>query len=179
MRRTLKLALVAGACTLTLLATTSFIGAGSSPAFSGQDRSDAQWQHSGYSLASLNGNYAFVGTYAGLVASNLGVVTFDGLGTVKGSVIVNQPNPDGSRAIVKVGLTGTYSVKGDGTGTILFAVTLPEGTVANVTEDFVITRAEARGGRLIATSIFEAQEQPSVILSGDVFVTHTLTRRPD
>jgi len=32
---------------------------------------------------------------------------------------------------------------------------------------------------LIATSIFEAQEQPSVVISGDVFVSYVDTRRPD
>jgi hypothetical protein len=48
-----------------------------------------------------------------------------------------------------------------------------------VTEDLLITKAEVQRGMLIATSIFDAQKQPSVVLSGDVYVTHTYTRRPD
>lgn len=178
MRRTLRWASLAGALTLTLLALTSFVWAGQST-LNGQDSGDALQEHHGYSLASLNGSYAIVGTYAGLVASNLGVVTFDGRGTLKGSAIVNQPNPDGSRNIVNVGLTGTYTVNNDGTGTILFTVARPDGSTANVTEDFVITRAESQHGILIATSIFDAQEQPSVIISGNIYVTHAYTRRPD
>ena len=48
-----------------------------------------------------------------------------------------------------------------------------------MSEDFVITSAENRKGTLLATTIFEAQEQPSVIISGDVFVVHNYIRRPD
>jgi len=80
---------------------------------------------------------------------------------------------------VKVDLEGTYSVNSDGTGTIQFVVTLPNGTTSDVTQDFVITKSESRNGTLIATSIFEAQEQPSVVISGDVFVSYVDTRRPD
>ena len=135
--------------------------------------------HHEYSQASLSGNYARVGTYAGNIAANLGVVVFDGQGSAKGSATVNQPGPGGSRTIVKVSLEGTYSVNSDGTGTIQFTITLPNGTTSDITEDFVITKSESRNGTLIATSIFEAQEQPSVVISGDVFVTHVDTRRPD
>ena len=155
------------------------IWAGSGAALAGQEGSDASRNHHDYSLASLNGNYAFVGEYAAHVAANLGVVTFDGLGTAKGSVTVNQPGPNGSRTIVKVNLAGTYSVESDGTGTISFTVTFADGHTSDVTEDFVITTAEPREGTLLATSIFEAQEQPSVVITGAVFVTHTYTRRPD
>jgi hypothetical protein len=170
---------ILAALTLTLIALTALIYGGSRAVFAGQGRGDASSHHHEYSLASLNGNYAFVGTYAANIASNLGVVTFDGGGDAKGSVLVNQPAENGSRTIVKVGLTGTYSVNGDGTGTVSFTVIFADGHSSDVTEDFVITRAELRDGTLLATSIFEAQEQPSVVLSGDVFVTHTYTRRPD
>lgn len=151
----------------------------SSAAFASQESSDTSGEHPEFSEASLIGSYAFVGTYAANVAANLGVMTFDGLGTVKGSVLVNQPAADGSRTIVKVTVAGSYSVNRDGTGIILFTVILPNGQTAHVTEDFVITRSEWRNGVLIATSIFDAQEQPSVVISGNVFVTHIFTRRPD
>jgi hypothetical protein len=164
---------------LTLIALASLLCAGSSAAPASQASRAASHAHHEYTQASLSGNYAFVGTYAANIAANLGVVTFDGLGSVKGSVTVNQPGPVGSRTIVKVTVAGTYSVQSDGTGIIRFTVTLPNGTTSDVTEDFVITKAENRNGTLIATSIFEAQEQPSVVITGDVFVTHTYTRRPD
>lgn len=145
--------------------------------FAASDKADGG--HHEYTQASLSGNYAFVGTYAANIAANLGVVTFDGLGSAKGSLIVNQPGPSGTRTIVKVTIAGTYSVNPDGTGTVQFTVSLPSGKTSDVTEDFVITKAENRNGTLLATSIFEAQEQPSVVISGDVFVIHTYTRRPD
>ena len=107
------------------------------------------------------------------------MLTFDGLGTLKGSATVNQPGLNGSRTIAKVTVAGTYSVESDGTGTMSVTVMLPNGTASDVTEDFVITKADSRDGMLIATCIFDAQQQPSVIISGDVFVTHTYTRRPD
>lgn len=179
MRKTLEWAVRASGLTLVLLLLTSFIRPGSSTALAAQNGNDEPQVHRDYSTASINGSYAFVGTYAGLIASSFGVVTFDGLGSVKGSVIVNQPNADGSRNIVTVGLAGTYFVNRDGTGTTSYLVTFPDGHTANVTEDLLITKAEVRRGMLIATSMFEAQEQPSVVLSGNVYVTHTYTRRPD
>jgi hypothetical protein len=45
---------------------------------------------------------------------------------------------------VKVSLEGTYSVNSDGTGTIQFTLTLPNGTTSDITEDFVITKSENR-----------------------------------
>jgi polyisoprenoid-binding protein YceI len=141
--------------------------------------SDGSSPHLEYSQASLSGNYARVGTYEGNIAANWGVVVFDGQGAAKGSATVNQPGPGGSRTIVKVVLDGTYSVNSDGTGTIQYMLTLPGGTTSAITEDFVITKSEKRNGTLIATSIFEAQEQPSVVFSGNVFVSHVDTRRSD
>ncbi|MBV9343311.1 MAG: hypothetical protein JO159_20795 [Acidobacteria bacterium] len=146
-------------------------------AFAGQD--SVSREHPRYSQASLSGSYAFVGTYAANIAANLGVMSFDGIGGVKGVVIVNQPAANGLRTLVRVTVNGTYSVNNDGTGVIAFTVTFADGHTADVTEDFVITHAESRGGVLIATSMFDAQEQPSVVISGNVFVTHTYTRRPD
>lgn len=158
---------------------TSFFCASPCAALAGQQGNDNAPDSHGYSLASLSGDYAFVGTYAANVAANLGVVTFDGRGNANGSVLVNEPGPNGSRTIVNVTITGTYSVESNGTGKIQFTVLFADGHTSDVTEDFVITKARAQDGTLLATSIFEAQEQPSVVISGDVFVTHVYTRRPD
>ena len=179
MRKIRRRLLPAAAVTLTVLGLVSFVCVVAGPALAGQRSNDNAPEVHAYSLASLSGNYAFVGTYAMNVAANLGVISFDGNGGAKGSVLVNQPGPNGSRTIVKVTITGTYSVQSDGTGTVQFTVIFADGHTSDVTEDFVITKAKVRGRTLLATSIFEAQEQPSVVISGDVFVTHVYTRRPD
>ncbi len=143
----------------------------------GQD----DWHHPrrDYSLESLRGDYAAVATYGANVARALGTQTVDGLGNLKGSAIVNQPGLNGARTIVNITFTGTYTVNSDGTGTMSLIITLPNGKTANATEDFVITRAEIRDGTLVATEIIDAQEQPSTVIPGGVFVTHMYTRRPD
>ena len=173
----LRSALRPALLTLLLLSLSTLACAGG--AFAGQDSQNSANDRHSYSLASIRGNYAVVGTYTGHVATVLGVLTFDGHGAFTGSAVANQPGPNGSRTVVNVTVAGTYSVEGDGTGTMSVHVTLPNGTESDTTEDFVITEAESRNRTLLATSIFDAQEQPSVIISGDVFVTHTYTRRPD
>jgi len=169
-----------GKAILAVIAALAVVIGGSSSVLAGQSNNESSPHHE-YSQASLSGTYARVGTYQGNIAAALGVVVFDGQGSAMGSATVIEPGPSGSSTIVKVGLKGTYSVNsdGDGTGTIQLVVKLPNGTTSDVTQDFVITKSESRNGTLIATSIFEAQEQPSVVISGDVFVSYVDTRRPD
>jgi len=162
---------------LVLAALSAVIGG--SPSVLADKNGNGFSGHHEYSQASLSGTYARVGTYQGNIAAALSVVVFDGQGSVNGAATVIQPGPTGSNAIAKIGLDGTYSVNSDGTGTIQFVVTLPNGTTSGVTEDFVITHSENRNGTLIATSIFEGQEQPSIVISGNVFVSYVDTRRSD
>jgi hypothetical protein len=162
----------------TILGLASLINAGSRPAFAQQDCCSIP-QHREYSLESLRGDYAAVATYGGNTARALGTQTLDGVGNLKGSAIVNQPGPDGTRTVVSITFTGTYSVNSDGTGIMSLVITLPNGTTANATENFVITKATRKDRVLIATEIIDAQEQPSTVIPGGVFVTHTYTRRPD
>jgi hypothetical protein len=131
-----------------------------------EDAAGMPEHHLGYTVQSLRGNYAAVATYGGNAARALGVQVLDGAGNLKGSAIVNQPGPDGTRKVVSITFTGTYTVNGD-------------GTVADATEDFVITKAKLRNRVLIATEVIDAQEQPSTVIPGGVFVTHTYTRRPE
>ena len=168
-----------GLLNLLVLPSIGLICIGSNLVFAAQVGRENPPDPLDYSLTSLSGSYAFVGTYGDHVAANLGVVVFDGLGSAEGSILVNQPGVNGSREIVNVTVDATYSVNPNGTGTIEFVVTFPDGHTAEVTEDFVITVSERRGRTLLATSIFEAQQQPSVVISGTVFVVHTLTRLPD
>jgi hypothetical protein len=132
-----------------------------------------------YSVASLRGDYGVVATYGANLARALGTQTVDGLGNLKGSAIVNQPGANGARTIVSITFTGTYTVNSDGTGAMYLTINLPNGKTANATEDFVITKAEIKHGTPIATEIVDAQEQPSTVITGGVFVTHTYTLRPE
>ena len=132
----------------------------------------------GYTLASFRGNFGVTATYGANIAAALGTQTFDGHGNLKGSAIVNQPAANGARIVVNISFTGTYTVNRDGTGVMSLTITLPNGTTANATEDFVVTKGKLRQGMPIATEIVDAQEQPSTVIPGGVFVTHTYTRRP-
>src|SRR5579872_2628623 len=76
--------------------------------------STAKAQNSGcYTLASLQGSYAIVNSYAGNVASGLQVESFDGRGNLASTGIVNQltaGSTTGQRTIVNVATTGTYTI---------------------------------------------------------------------
>ena len=67
----------------------------------------------------------------------------------------------------------------DGTGTFTRVVTQASGTTSTVVDDFAITGAVVKGGRLIATTIVSAQQTPSVVVPGGIFVTFVHTRLPD
>ena len=130
-----------------------------------------------YSLASIRGDYAVVNHYGANLALALGTERFDGSGGLHGSAILNRPTANGARELVPLSFIGTYTVNDDGTGVILLAVTLPDGTIRTATEDFVITRAEMIGGIPVATKILDAQREASLVLGNGVFVTQEITRR--
>jgi hypothetical protein len=143
-----------------------------------------------YNLASLQGNYAVITNYGDNVAKAFGVRYYDGNGHFTGSFTINEPKPGsttGERTIVSGGTqTGTYTVNCDGTGVVNRAVTLPDGTAATQSDDFVITGAAVSGplgkffaGQLVATALADAGRDPSPIVSGGLFVTHTYSRLPD
>jgi hypothetical protein len=131
-----------------------------------------------YTLASLSGNYASIGTYGANVALALGVRHYDGKGNFTQTFIVNQPDPAstiGGRKITTGTNVGTYTVNCDGTGVV--HKTTSNGV--HSVDDFVITAAMVKDGQLIATAIDGAQETPSSIVPGGVFLIRHLTRRPD
>ena len=93
-----------------------------------------------YTLASLNGNYASIGTYGANVALALGVRHYDGKGNFTQTFIVNQPDPastTGGRKITTGTNVGTYTVNCDGTGVV--HKTTSNGV--HSVDDFVITAA--------------------------------------
>jgi hypothetical protein len=156
---------------LAVLATSSVMGA------LGQE--DGQGRPPRYSVASLHGDYAAVATYGANVAQALGTQYLDGRGGVRGSALVNQPGAQGSRQLSRISFKGTYVVNSNGTGALYLTLALPGGKTAKAVEDFVITRASVMDGVPTATEIVDAQEEPSQVIPGGVFVTHTYTRRPE
>ena len=140
-----------------------------------------------YNLASLQGQYTLVTNYGDNVARAFVVRYYDGNGNFNGSFLINEPktgSTTGERTIVTGTQTGTYTVNCDGTGVVTRVVTLSDGSTAKETEDFIITGATVVGrpffaGQLLATALADAGREPSPIVSGGLFVTHTYTRLPD
>lgn len=100
-----------------------------------------------FTNASLQGTYAFSGTGRGGQAplAAIGLLTFDGTGTVSGLVLESLPGERfGDRRIAERPAGGTYAVEPNGTGT-----TRPPG--GGDPELLVaITRVDTIGGRRIA-----------------------------
>jgi hypothetical protein len=138
----------------------------------------AQEQRDEWSLATLNGEFALVGTYGANVARLLGTYVVDGQGNLSGSGRINLPGPGGQRVIVDISFEGTYTVEADGTGTTSLMVTLPGGATLQTTTDFVVTKSTRLRGVRVATEIASAQREPSTVLGG-AFVTFVSTRRSD
>lgn len=155
----------------------SLMWAGPWAALGQLDRVDSNVASVKFSTASVLGDYAIVGTFAANVAQELGTQKVDGLGNFVGSSIVNGPGANGERIVVNVTFTGTYTVNSDGTGVDSFTATLPDGSTVTRTEDFVITKAKVIDGVPIATEIVAALREPSAVVPGGVFLTHTYTRQ--
>ena len=140
-----------------------------------------------FTLDSLDGNYAVIGTYGANVALALATRHFDGNGNLTGNFILNEPTPGsttGARTLVTGTQVGTYTVNCDGTGVITRTLTASTGLVITQMDNFIITKAKikhSRSGkdRLIATAIVDAQQTPSAIVAGGIFLTRSYTRLPD
>lgn len=156
------------------IAVVEILAWGSAPALMAQAVAGAART---YSVASLKGDYAVINHYGANLALGIGDEHFDGTGKATGSLLLNRPTATGSRELVALTSTGTYTVNNDGTGILYLAVTLPDGTVKTATEDFVITRSELIDGVLVATEIVDEQREPSLVLGNGVFVTQDFTRR--
>ena len=136
-----------------------------------------------YTIASLKGTYAVVGTYGANVALAIGVRRLDGEGNLRGTFTLNEPTPGsttGGRTIITGTQVGTYTVNCDGTGVFSRTITASNGVTATQMDDFVITKATLQeDGRLIATALQDAQRTPSAIVPGGIFLIRSWTRRPD
>jgi len=150
--------------------------------FLGVSAANAQKTQPCYTLSSLQGSYAVIGTYGANLAIALGTRQLDGKGNLTGTFLVNEPDPTsttGGRKLVTGTQAGTYTVNCNGTGVITRVTTLSNGTTATLVDDFVITQAIVKHGQLIATAVADAQETPSFIVAGGVFLTRSWTRLPD
>jgi hypothetical protein len=135
-----------------------------------------------YTISSLQGSYATVGNYGAHVALLLGRKYLDGMGNLTGTFLVNEPktgSTTGARNLVTGTEEGTYTVNCDGTGVITRNVTADGAMTPGVMDNFVITRAIVKRGHFIATALEDAQQVPSVVIPGGVFLTRTWTRLPD
>ncbi len=135
-----------------------------------------------YTLASLKGTYAVLGTYGANVALAIGVRHFDGNGNLTATFTLNEPTPGsttGGRTIITGTQVGTYTVNCDGTGVFTRTLTASTGLVTMQSDDFLITKATRRDGHLLATALEDAQRTPSAIVAGGIFLIRSYTRRPD
>lgn len=136
-----------------------------------------------YTLASIKGTYAIVGSYTDSIALALGVRHYDGQGNFAGTFTLNEPDPTsttGGRKIVTGTQVGTYTVNCDGTGTTTRTLTSSTGVVTVQHDDVLITQAKLQDdGQLLATALADAQRVPSAIVAGGVFLFRSYTRRPD
>jgi hypothetical protein len=136
-----------------------------------------------YTVASLQGNYSVVGTYGANLAVAIGIRHYDGQGNLSGSYTLNEPtagSTTGARTIATGTQAGTYTVNCNGTGQFNRVLTQSNGTVTHQVDDFVITAAiPTFNGLFIATAIVDAQETPSAIIPGGVFLTRVHTRQPN
>jgi|SRR5271165_3592388 len=143
-----------------------------------------------YTVASLQGTWAIIGNYGSNLAISLASESIDGNGNLTRTAVINEPATTGSttgaRTIVTSLNTGTYTVNCNGTGTITrITTTAANGTFTGM-DDFVITGAILKPGNLfnpqgqfIATTIADAQQAPSTIVPGGIFLTRVHTRLPD
>ena len=137
-----------------------------------------------YTNESLQGNYAVTVQYGSSLAMGLQPENLDGEGNLFRAGINNQllaGSPTGERTISNVTSRGTYEVTCAGSGTITRVVTRADGTTGTAIDDFVITGAVEKNGKLIATSILDAQRTPALVGPDPSFVTriHVLLPNPN
>jgi hypothetical protein len=117
--------------------------------------------------SSLFGTFAAVGEGDGHVSSSVGTVTYDGAGNVTRSLVVNAPDGAGGRRLLAFESEGTYEVHADGTGVVFLTNRIGNGSITEVTFDFVIQESEpnGRGGQRRATKIFGVQREPGTTVN--------------
>jgi hypothetical protein len=131
-----------------------------------------------FTLASLHGQYAVVGTGGNHAAASVGIETYDGQGHLTRSLILNEGDTDHTRKVVRLTGQGTYRVQPNGMGTATIVNTLPDGSTFTSHVDFVITQATTATAQdaKIATAMFTMLRETGIAAT---LVTFVLTRLPD
>ena len=135
-----------------------------------------------YTQASIQGNWGLVGTYGANVAKALGQRSVDATGVMKGFFVLNAPttgSTTGERTLSTGTQAGTYIINCDGSGVINRTTTSSLGIVVVTVDNFVVTKAIVQDGQLIATELEDAQQIPSGLIAGGLFLTRVHTRLPD
>ena len=136
-----------------------------------------------YTLASLQGSWGGRTIYgAGTQAESIGQQFIDASGNLNRSYFLNAPvigDPSGARTISTGTQTGTYTINCDGSGTITRVNTNSSGVVVTQIDNFFITAAEIKNGQFVATALIDAQQTPSALVPGGVFVFRLWTRLAD
>jgi hypothetical protein len=135
-----------------------------------------------YTVESLEGSWALIATYGANVAIALAERSVGENGNFTGTFVLNGPtagSPTGARTITTGTQIGTYAVNCDGTGTITRTLTASNGVIVTQVDDFIITKAIVKHGRLVATAIADAVRVPSALVPGGIFVTRVHSRLPD
>jgi hypothetical protein len=156
------------------LATAAIVQAGAATARAGEPEC--------FTTASVRGDWSIVATYGANVALAIGRRTVAEDGSFTGTFLLNGPtagSPTGARTITTGTQVGVYAVDCDGTGKVTRTLTASNGVVTTQVDDFVITKARADHGHLIATAIKDAVEVPSALVPGGIFVTREQTRLAD
>jgi hypothetical protein len=147
----------------------------------GASKARAEERAKCFTTASFAGSWSIDATYGANVARAFGKRTVDEDGNFTGTFLLNGPtagSTTGQRTITTGTQLGFITVNCDGTGKITRVLTASNGTVTNQVDDFVVTGAVEKDGRLIATSFDDAVETPSALVPGGIFVTRVQTRVP-
>ena len=137
-----------------------------------------------YTLESLQGSFAVIGTYGNSVAVAFSVRTIDAFGNMPtpAQFLINLPlagSPTGARTFINGANKATYAINCDGTGVVTRVATLADLTTIPAFDDFLITEGIVQNGKLVATAISDAQRIPSPLVPGASFLTRKYARLPD
>ena len=150
--------------------------------FLGVSAANAQDPTCPYTQASIQGSWGAVGTYGANIAKGFGHRSVDASGVMTGNFVLNAPttgSTTGDRTVSTGTQAGTYIINCDGTGVINRTTTSSLGIIVTTVDNFAVTQAIVQDGQLIATELVDAQQIPSGLVPGGVFLTRVHTRLPD
>lgn len=131
-----------------------------------------------FTNASLQGQYAVVGSGGNHTAASIGIEIYDGQGNVTRTLILNESDAEQTRKVVRLTGQGTYRVQPNGMGTASIVNTLPDGSTFTSHLDFVVTRATTANTHddKLALEVVAILRETGIAAT---LVTFVLTRLPD